>query len=210
MSTESEAVCDLIPQHELSRVKQRLIDGNGRYINRNLQCVTRQREPKPANQKPYAAIVSCADSRVIPERIFDAGPEHLFVTRVAGNIADTATIASIEFAVQVLGTRVIVVLGHESCGAVNTAKQRTRKPFEHTQSLGYNLDTLIAQIRPAIAALGDSASLKDYTIENARLNAEQLVTRSSIIGNYDIMLLSAYVDSKGRVEFTEELRASDR
>ncbi|GAB5526949.1 MAG: hypothetical protein Roseis2KO_48210 [Roseivirga sp.] len=147
--------------------------------------------------------MSCADSRVIPERIFDTGPGELFVARVAGNIANTATIASIEYAVHELGTRFIVVLGHEACGAVKTAKEQTRKPFKHSDPLGYNLDALLAQIRPAIVSVGECASLRSLIEENARLNAIQLTERSQIINKDEVTLYYAYYTLNGKVEFTK-------
>ena len=72
-------------------------------------------------QHPFAIILGCADSRVIPELIFDQGVGDLFVIRLAGNVADDAVIASIEYAIEHLGTRLVVVLGHENCGAVKAA-----------------------------------------------------------------------------------------
>src|SRR5690606_34668743 len=76
---------------------------------------------RAGKQKPYAALVACADSRSGPEIIFDAGYSELFVCRLAGNVASSETVASTEYAVKVLGTKLIVVMGHSSCGAVGAA-----------------------------------------------------------------------------------------
>lgn len=201
MCEDMEETCKPIPQENVSEVIERLRKGNERYLDGKLECVIRQREVKSTNQEPYVAIVSCADSRVIPERIFDAGPGHLFVARVAGNIANTATVASIEFAVQQLGTRAIVVLGHQGCGAVKAAVDIIGKPAicgprPHTNPiLSDSLDALVARIELAVVEKGrvdwkdlEERNKKKYNREltkvikmNARLNALELVRKSEII-----------------------------
>ena len=89
-------------------------------------------------QNPFAIILSCADSRVVPELAFDSGLGEIFVIRVAGNVANTSSIASIEYAVAHLGVNLIVVLGHESCGAVTAALAGGDN--------GYNLNHLLSHI----------------------------------------------------------------
>ena len=103
--------------------------------------------PLSAGQSPVAAILSCADSRVVPEEIFCAPPGALFVVRTAGNVADTNGIASLEYAVNVLGVRLVVVLGHESCGAVKAACEAADR---RTEPLTPSLYHLAADIFPAI------------------------------------------------------------
>ncbi|MGY8952062.1 MAG: carbonic anhydrase, partial [Flavobacteriales bacterium] len=97
-----------------------LKEGNSRYTNDNLthpNSDNNRKKSQTGGQTPFAIILSCADSRVVPELIFDQGIGDLFVIRVAGNTANASSIASIEYAVAHLGTKLIVVLGHESCGA---------------------------------------------------------------------------------------------
>ncbi|MCE7992973.1 MAG: carbonic anhydrase [Roseivirga sp.] len=199
---QSGKPCFIPCQNDPEAIYQRLKAGNKRYRKGRLKCLAKKRD-RIESQRPYAVVLSCADSRVIPEQIFDTGPGELFVARVAGNIANTATIASIEYAVHVLGTRFIVVLGHEACGAVETAKKHTREPFEHSAPLGYNLDVLLAQIRPAIVSAGACASMRTLIEENARLNAIQLTERSQIIDKDKVILYYAYYTLGGKVEFTE-------
>ena len=113
---------------------KRLIEGNVRY----LEGVSRrhdfkhEREALDGGQNPYAAVLSCADSRIAPEYAFDSGRGDLFVCRVAGNFANDDTIASMEYAVAVLGAPLILVLGHDSCGAVDadvkSLKDASRRP----------------------------------------------------------------------------------
>ncbi len=100
---------------------QLLITGNKRYVEGDSRRhdFKREREALVGGQNPYAGILSCADSRIAPEYAFDSGRGDLFVCRVAGNFANDDTIASLEYAVAMLGTPLIMVLGHDSCGAVN-------------------------------------------------------------------------------------------
>ena len=103
----------------------RLKEGNKTYINAE-RCVgdispAIRRETSQNGQHPYAVIVSCADSRVIPESIFSAGIGELFVIRVAGNVVDNVQLGSVEYAVEHLGARLVLVLGHTGCGAVGAA-----------------------------------------------------------------------------------------
>lgn len=158
-------------------VLTRLKEGNERFVksaNKHELSDNSRRDELTTGQAPWAIVLSCADSRVVPELVFDTGIGELFVLRVAGNIANTDTIASIEYAVAHLGTRVIVVLGHESCGAVGAALAGGDN--------GYNLNHLLAQITPAIAKSG-SADVNDVVKTNAGLAAEDLYSRSDIIRN---------------------------
>ncbi|MEQ9423650.1 MAG: carbonic anhydrase [Cyclobacteriaceae bacterium] len=183
-------------------VIQRLKEGNARFktdsLEHKLQDQPRRDELKDG-QKPWAIILSCADSRVAPELTFDTGLGELFICRVAGNIANTSSIASIEYAVAHLGTPVIVVLGHESCGAVGAAMAGGDN--------GYNLNHLLAHVTPALAAAGDGASTEKVVKENAKLNAEELKTRSSIISGAvsagKVKIVSAYYKLDGEVEFID-------
>lgn len=108
--------------------KKRLIEGNKRYINSDTSSgnISGYLRKKTANegQKPYAIIITCSDSRVIPESIFSADLGDLFVIRIAGNVLDDHQLGSIEYAAEHLGTRLIVMLGHTRCGAVDAAIER--------------------------------------------------------------------------------------
>ncbi len=130
---------------------KQLMDGNKRYLSQKRQAPHRafERIAEVANnQKPFAAVISCSDSRVIPEMIFDQGLGDLFVSRVAGNIATAEAIASHEYGVLELGVQVVMVLGHERCGAVKAALDGGEFPG--------SISTLITAIQPAV----DSSALK--------------------------------------------------
>src|SRR5277367_1633091 len=100
---------------------ERLRKGNARYVEGvSLRHDFRhEREALTGGQNPYAAVLSCADSRIAPEYAFDSGRGDLFVCRVAGNFANDDSVASLEYAVAILNTPMILVLGHDSCGAVD-------------------------------------------------------------------------------------------
>lgn len=185
----------------ISEIKTRLIDGNSRFVadklDGKLQNSSR-RGQLTGGQEPYAIILSCADSRVVPELAFDAGLGELFVVRVAGNVANSSSLASIEYAVAHCGSKVIVVLGHQSCGAVTAAVAGGDN--------GYSLNHLLAHITPAISASPEGAAVNDVVKKNAELNAEALVSRSSIIANAvnsgGVEILSAYYNlDSGKVDF---------
>jgi carbonic anhydrase len=128
------------------------------------QTAARQRE-LTTTQHPHAAILSCADSRVAPEIVFDQGLGDLFDVRVAGNIAGDAEIASIEYAADHLGVPVLVVLGHQRCGAVTAAAEPGEAPG--------HLPVLIAAIRPAVE---QARGMPGDAIDNAvRINVENVV-----------------------------------
>ncbi len=182
-------------------VLNRLKEGNQRFTEDKkegkLQDKSR-REELTGGQSPYAIVLSCADSRVVPELAFDTGLGELFTVRVAGNIANSSSIASMEYAVANLGTEIIVVMGHESCGAVTAAMKGGDN--------GYNLNHLVSHIAPAIAASGKDAPVNDVVKKNAQLTAEELKTRSTIIKDAadsgKVKIVPAYYNlDSGKVDF---------
>ncbi len=127
---------------------QRLLDGNKRWVQAKLehpdQTVARLQEVAKG-QNPFAVVLGCADSRVSPELIFDQGVGDLFVTRVAGNFVDDNLLGSIEFATANLGAPLILVLGHERCGAI----QATVKAVQEGAKFPGHLADFVDAIRPA-------------------------------------------------------------
>src|SRR5947209_5314090 len=121
----------------------RLIEGNARYSRHREQhpdeTLARRKELQ-VGQHPFAVVLSCSDSRVPPELVFDQGLGDLFVVRVAGNIAADAVLGSVEYAVEHLGTKLIVVLAHEKCGAITAAVEGGKAPG--------HLPALVAAIQP--------------------------------------------------------------
>ncbi len=179
----------------------RLIEGNTRFVEDKLEGKLKDSERRnslTSGQEPYAIVLSCADSRVVPELAFDTGLGELFVVRVAGNIANTSSMASIEYAVAHCGSKLIVVLGHQSCGAVTAAVNGGDN--------GYNLNHLLAHITPAIEASDKQATISDVIKTNAKLTLKELTNRSSIIGDAvskgDVKIVPAYYNlDTGKVDF---------
>jgi carbonic anhydrase len=154
---------------------QELLDGNKRFIEQRLTSFDEDlailKENTVEKQEPFAAVLSCADSRVPVELIFDQSIGHLFVTRVAGNVATSEIIASLEYGAAVLGTKAILVLGHANCGAVKAAMEGKAVPGQ--------ISELYAPLRPAVDAAG--ANLDAAIKANAKIQAHLLATASPLL-----------------------------
>ncbi len=163
----------------------RITAGNERYVanssvNRDLAA---GRVDRAAGQYPIAALVSCADSRVAPELVFDQGPGDLFITRVAGNFVYDHNLASLEYGVKFLGVPLIMVLGHSSCGAVGA----TLKVVQEGAELPGHLPDLVRAMKPGIQAAIDKkpADLLDAAIrENVRHNVSVLQSAGPIVSEF--------------------------
>ena len=134
---------------------ERLMAGNGRFVESKQQgCDIGQgrREALAGGQQPYAIILSCADSRVPPEHVFDEGLGDLFVIRVAGNVATPAVMGSIEYAVAQIGTPLLMVLGHSGCGAVAATYDVLTQGED---GLTDGLQALVNEIRPSVESVVD-------------------------------------------------------
>ena len=152
---------------------ERLRAGNKRFLNDELEGAGRdvaRRRLLADRQRPFAVVLCCADSRVVPEITFDTGIGELFVVRVAGNVANRATIASIEYAMAKLETKLVVVMGHDNCGAVAAAMAGS--------SISPSLDYLLEYIQPAVEG---SVDHDQAARRNTQLSAKRLVSDSKII-----------------------------
>lgn len=140
------------PQNVVSpeRALELLVKGNARYVEgvSKRHDFKHEREALTSGQNPYAGILSCADSRIAPEYAFDSGRGDLFVCRVAGNFTNDDTIASFEYSVAVLGTPLIMVLGHDACGAVDA----TLKSLKDNTTLPGHLPSLVTRLAAAAKA----------------------------------------------------------
>lgn len=149
---------------------ERLMKGNERYVDDKLLHPDRtqlRREELTSSQAPFATIVGCSDSRVSPEIIFDQGIGDLFVVRVAGNVVGPIELDSIDFSVAVLGSSIILVLGHEKCGAVNAVLNKQTEGIEAIAKL----------IEPAVAksrSVSEGNPLENAVKANVLMVVEQL------------------------------------
>ncbi|WP_337885248.1 carbonic anhydrase [Fischerella thermalis] len=173
---------------------QELIEGNKRFAQRKRknphQSYTRLAEVAKA-QKPFASILSCADSRVPSEIIFDQGFGDLFVCRVAGNIATTEEIGSLEFGSSVLGSKVIMVLGHERCGAVDATIKGAQVPGQ--------IGSLVAAIQPGVEQSKNQPGdkLENACKANVRAQIEKLkksTVLSQLIQENKLKIVGGYYD----------------
>ena len=158
-----------------------LMDGNRRYVEgrSRLHDFKHEREALTRGQNPYAGILSCADSRIAPEYAFDSGRGDLFVCRVAGNFANDDVIASFEYAIAVLNTPLLMVLGHRACGAIDASI----KSIKDGTTLPGHLPSLVAALSPAVKAVADlGGNMLDNAIKkNVVLNVEKLKNATPII-----------------------------
>jgi carbonic anhydrase len=181
----------------------KLKEGNGRFAASKVSSskpTAAKRTETAQSQHPFAVILGCADSRTAPEFIFDQNIGDLFVVRTAGNLVDDHALGSIEYAVEHLGARLIVVLGHKRCGAVQAALASDTAPG-HVQSL-------VHDIQPAVQATkGKASDATELTVtENARLMAGKIRSEASL-GEHakEVHVMSAVYDlDSGKVEWGKD------
>ncbi|MGG6237872.1 carbonic anhydrase [Nodosilinea sp. AN01ver1] len=176
--TKSAAAASLVPSSlSPEQALKRLLDGNQRFTGHHLEHPDQSEErvlELTQSQHPFATVLSCADSRVTAEIIFDQGLGDIFDVRVAGNIATPEVVGSIEYAVELLGTPLLMVLGHERCGAVTAAVENGPLPGQ--------IGTFVDAILPAIAQVkGQPGDAVDNAVSaNVRYQMEQLM-RSPLV-----------------------------
>jgi carbonic anhydrase len=178
-----------------------LVKGNKRFVEGRQQHPHESLEWRQSlanGQHPFAVILSCADSRVSPELVFDEGLGDLFVIRSAGEVLDTAVIGSIEYAIEHLGVPLIVVVGHESCGAVGAAIELVHGDAE----VSGDIATLVRAVEATVRATPPNDDPKAFfaacVAEQARRSAAFLLERSNIIrdavANHGVKVISATYD----------------
>jgi carbonic anhydrase len=191
------------PAEAISKLKE----GNVRYTSGTLQHpgpTTERRAELAKTQHPFAAIVSCSDSRVPPEIVFDQGLGDLFVVRVAGNVINDEGLGSVEYTVDHLGTRLILVLGHQRCGAVQAAKETIAAKGKAPG----HIESLVTAIKPAV-----EATAKDDLDATIKANVKNVVQalRSSTpilkakVDSGDVQVIGGYYSlDTGGVTFLDE------
>jgi carbonic anhydrase len=171
---------------------QELMAGNRRFASGHMRAFDQDlailRQNNIEKQEPFAAVLSCADSRVPVELVFDQTIGHIFVARVAGNVVTPEIIASLEYGAAVLGTKVILVMGHSGCGAVKATIQKEEVPGQ--------ISALFPHIQPAVDQVGtnvDAATKANAKIQAALLRESSTVISDSVKGN-KLKVLAAYYD----------------
>src|SRR3954464_1978676 len=182
-----------------------LMKGNARYVEGNSRRhdFKHEREALAGGQNPYAAILSCADSRIAPEYAFDSGRGDLFVCRVAGNFANDDTVASMEYAVAVLGAPMILVLGHDSCGAVDA----TIKSLKDDKPPPGHIPSLVDALAPAVKASAQQSgnpldnAIRQNVIDNvAKLKSAAPILNAAVEQNKIKVVGGIYRLATGKVE----------
>lgn len=199
----------------VKKAMDRLREGNARYL-RGLQrshLFDNRRKELISGQAPFAVILSCSDSRVPPEIVFDQGLGDLFVVRVAGNVVDPVLIGSVEYAVANLSTRLVLVLGHTNCGAVAATVDALKQPGGDCSP---NVASLVERIRPSVEPLlqteiGDDRDelIRQSVRGNVLASVEQLKANSAVLRNEidqnDLAIAGAeYSLETGEVDFFHE------
>ena len=181
---------------------QELMNGNQRFTSNRMTAFDQDlailKQNTVEKQEPFAAVLSCADSRVPVELVFDQSIGHVFVTRVAGNVVTSEIIASLEYGAAVLGTKVILVMGHSNCGAVKATIQAKEVPGQ--------ISALYPHIQPAVDQAG--SNLEAATRANAKIQAALLREASTVVAGLvkdgKLKVVAGYYDiSSGSVTLLE-------
>ena len=192
--------------------------GNARFFSGKAQrpeASAAERRAQILGQTPFGVVLSCSDSRVPTEIVFDQGLGDLFITRVAGNVVDRTTLGSIEYAVGHLKTHVVVVMGHEGCGAVKAALMPPGERARETENIQFLLD----QIAPSLAKLpvirDEKARMREAVIANVRVQVQHLKKvkfMQDAVRSKKIAIIGAFYEiTSGAVDFLEtdeELRVA--
>ena len=176
----------MIPGHD---ALDRLREGNRRFVmnvrSLDVQLSNSRRRELTTGQFPFAIILGCSDSRVPAEIVFDQGLGDLFVIRVAGNIVAPSQVGSVEFAAERFGTRLVVVLGHSQCGAIQATLEELHRP---TDRQSRNLLSIVNRIRPSVEALlatdlaNDLDALMKQAVQaNVRASTNHLRSGSQVL-----------------------------
>src|SRR5215831_366862 len=156
----------------------RLVEGNQRYMQnvRSVDAMLSHSRRDLQSQRPFAIILGCSDSRAPAEVVFDQGLGDLFVIRVAGNIVAPSQVGSVEFAAERFGTRLVVVMGHSSCGAIDATIEQLGRPATDRSR---NLRSIVDRVRPSVEGLMNTelardraAILREATRANVRVAAD--------------------------------------
>ena len=172
-----------------------MVDGNKRYIDAQSEGIdlSSLRNDSVNGQNPHSIVLSCIDSRVVVEQVFDQALGDIFVARVAGNFANTDIVASMEYACAVAGSKLIIVLGHEACGAVKAACDKVE--LGNITSLLSNITPAVDQVKGSISSPHDSSNTNFVNAaieENVNQTIDQIRSMSPILKD---------LEDKGQIQF---------
>ncbi|MBA3247085.1 MAG: carbonic anhydrase [Pyrinomonadaceae bacterium] len=184
--------------------------GNARFftgVARRPELAASQRRAQILSQTPFAIVLSCSDSRVPTEIVYDQGLGSLFITRVAGNIIEPGTAGSIEYGVEHLKSHVVVVMGHEGCGAVKAAMLPAEKRRAEPESVRFLLDRIVPSVSGLPQIRDEKARMREAVISNVRHQVHELnknpVIRAAVQRGQIAVIGAYYEITSGSVDFLE-------
>ena len=185
-------------QYTPQLAKQLLIEGNARFVDSagiHHQYHNERRQHFLDHQKPFAMILSCSDSRVPAEIIFDCGLGDLFVVRTAGQALDSAVLGTIEFGISVLQVPLMVVLGHQHCGAIEAALAASQNRKRSNSPMNALLDGILPAIEKSRRKSVDEVMVTNVALTTARILTMQPAIQAKIAGNFDIAMATYSMES---------------
>lgn len=177
-----------------------LTEGNNRFVKDQSELInvsSERRDQLKDGQKPYAVVISCSDSRVTPNIVFNAGLGEIFDIRIAGNVVDADALGSIEYGIEHLETPLIVVMGHESCGAVTAAYNKVNK----NENVEGNIEAIVEKIEPSVKETTSLEEAINKNIENVVKQIEADKPVKALIDAGKVRIVGAYYGLDGKVTF---------
>jgi len=192
------------PQEAIRALKM----GNSRFFSgaaRRPEVSAAERRSQILAQTPFAVVLSCSDSRVPTEIVFDQGLGTLFITRVAGNVVETGTLGSIEYGIEHLKTHLVVVLGHEGCGAVKAALLSPELRGRESESVQALLNSIVPAVSTIPRIRDEKAKMREAVVANVRLQVQNLKKSKLVqraVASNRIAVIGAYYEiTSGAVDF---------
>ncbi len=192
------------PQEAIRALKM----GNSRFFSgaaRRPEVSAAERRSQILAQTPFAVVLSCSDSRVPTEIVFDQGLGTLFITRVAGNVVETGTLGSIEYGIEHLKTHLVVVLGHEGCGAVKAALLSPELRGRESESVQALLNSIVPAVSTIPRIRDEKAKMREAVVANVRLQVQNLKKSKFVqraVASNRIAVIGAYYEiTSGAVDF---------
>ncbi len=190
--------------------------GNARFFGgqaRRPEMSAAERRAQILGQTPFAVVLSCADSRVPTEIVFDQSLGSLFITRVAGNVVDSGTLGSIEYGIEHLKTHLVVIMGHEGCGAIKAALLPAAERAKETPSIQALLDQIVPSVANIPKIRDEKAKMREAVIANVRQQVQNVKKSASVqrgVARKSLAVIGAFYEiTSGAVDFfetEEELR----
>lgn len=203
VETEGSSVLKDISVETADEALERLKKGNELYVSDNSESVdisSDRREDLENGQNPFAVVLSCSDSRVVTSHIFNTGLGDIFDIKLAGNVVDDLTLGSIEYGVEHLGIKLLVVMGHESCGAVTA----TYNSVHEGEEIEGKISDITEKIEPAIQGANSIEEASHNNVYDVIESIKEDEVIKELVEKGQLKIVPAYYNLNGKVEFLEE------